>query len=194
LGGREEATAPEHCAVRRTGWLLHGTAPPTLPDRQRSDGLLAPRPFGCGHSLPPVPGPASAPTASAAPSDAASGWVARWPVALGPWVEPLPCAAGSPAGAGSAAIQLRLTGLDDGAWLKAVPGQQHIALSVGVVGAVPGQRLYWLLDGQPLSTAAAPAMLGHTLRLNLTQAGPHQLTVMDEQGRFARVGFRVLIQ
>jgi penicillin-binding protein 1C len=62
LGLRIESTAPEHCQRRLTGWVLQQTAPPTLPDRGRSSGLLARTCTG----------------------DALK---AHWPVALAPWVD-----------------------------------------------------------------------------------------------------------
>jgi len=62
LGLRLEATAPEHCQRRLTGWVLQQTAPPTLPDRGRSGGLLA----------------------RACTGDALK---AHWPVALAPWAD-----------------------------------------------------------------------------------------------------------
>ncbi|WP_157271032.1 penicillin-binding protein 1C, partial [Azohydromonas aeria] len=39
LGLSAQATAPAHCLVQRTGWMLDGAAPPTLPERERSGGL-----------------------------------------------------------------------------------------------------------------------------------------------------------
>ncbi|MBT9597979.1 MAG: penicillin-binding protein 1C [Vitreoscilla sp.] len=58
LGLRLESTDPAHCAQHRAGWVLQGTAPPTLPDRGRSGGLN--------------------PSANCAE--------ALWPAALAPWV------------------------------------------------------------------------------------------------------------
>lgn len=69
LGLREDATPAGSCEVRHTGWVLDGTAPPTLPDRDRSAGLLR--------------------TAGGAP---------RWPVALQPWLAHRPTDAAEPAG------------------------------------------------------------------------------------------------
>ncbi|NML17674.1 penicillin-binding protein 1C [Azohydromonas caseinilytica] len=118
LGLSVQATAPAHCLVRRTGWMLDGAAPPTLPDRERSGGLLG---AGCG-------------------TEGQS--VARWPTALAPWVG---AAAPGCADSGSA---LRISGLDEGSLLKPVPGQAEVEIRVWAQGDVaPGERLYWLLEG-----------------------------------------------
>ena len=69
LGLREDATPAGSCEVRHTGWVLDGTAPPTLPDRDRSAGLLR--------------------TAGGAP---------QWPAALQPWLGPRPRDAAQPDG------------------------------------------------------------------------------------------------
>ncbi len=152
LGLRLESTDPAHCAQHRTGWVLQGTAPPTLPDRGRSDG----------------------------PNPSANCAVARWPVALAPWVggEGPGCGGGAP---------LRIVGLDAGAVLRPVPGARAVHLAVSAQGAGEATLLYWLLDGLPQQARLG----GSGLELQLQQAGDHHLTVLDGSGRFARVAFRV---
>jgi penicillin-binding protein 1C len=182
LGLRVESTAPEHCEVRHTGWALQGTTPPTLPDRQRTDGLLVSGP-GCGHGDKAAPGtePASA-SAALAPAHA------RWPAALAPWVAGATELAGCSAGTSGTA--LRIVGLEPGAVLKAVPGRHAVEISVSAQGqSGPQQPLYWLLDGQALPGAAVHGNAPPPLQI--TQPGPHSLTALDERGRFARVAFRV---
>lgn len=167
LGLRLESTAPEHCEVRHTGWALQGTTPPTLPDRQRTDGLLVST--HCGEDRPE------------------SGPQARWPVALAPWVGRAGEASGCAATQGGTA--LRIIGLEPGAVLKAVPGHHAVEFSVSAQGQLgPRQALYWLLDGQALPATRSPAT---PLPLHISQAGNHSLTVFDDSGRFARVVFRV---
>jgi penicillin-binding protein 1C len=156
LGLSVQATAPRHCLVRRTGWMLDGAAPPTLPDRERSGGLLG---SGCAGG---------------------DGPVARWPLALAPWV-------GAAAGCGDAGSALRISGLDEGSLLKPVPGQAEVEIRVSAQGgAAPGERLYWLLDGVQQRRSQG----GEAVALRL-QPGRHALTLLDEHGRWQRVAFRV---
>ncbi|WP_028996270.1 penicillin-binding protein 1C [Azohydromonas australica] len=158
LGLSTQATAPRHCLVRRTGWMLDGAAPPTLPERERSGGLLG---RGCG-------------------ADAET--VARWPLALAPWVGALP------SGCGDGGSALRIRGVDEGTVLKAVPGSGAVEISVSAQGDAGREaRLYWLLDG----VQQQRSRVGETVALRLEQPGAHTLTVLDDQGRWQRVGFRI---
>lgn len=158
LGLSMQATEPAHCLVHRTGWMLDGAAPPTLPERERSRGLLGP---GCG---------------------AQGGTVAHWPLALAPWVGAVATACGD---AGSA---LRISGLDEGTVLKPVPGRSAVELTVSAQGDAGREaRLYWLLDG----VQQQRSRVGEPVALRLEQPGAHTLTVLDEQGRWQRVAFRV---
>lgn len=163
LGLSAQATAPRHCLVQRTGWMLDGAAPPTLPDRERSGGLLGP---GCAG------GDGS--------SDGAP--VARWPLALAPWVQ------GGAGDCGDGGSALRIAGLEAGTVLKPVPGRAAVELSVSAQGGVPAREpLYWLLDG----VQQQRSRVGETVTLRLEQPGAHTLTVLDGQGRWQRVAFRV---
>jgi penicillin-binding protein 1C len=83
-------------------------------------------------------------------------------------------------------MHLRIQGLEAGAVLRPVPGQRqvHVAVSAQGSGSAP---LYWLVDGVQQRRAGASA--GVTLQLD--RAGAHSLTVLDDAGRFARVGFSV---
>ncbi|MDZ5459119.1 penicillin-binding protein 1C [Azohydromonas lata] len=160
LGLSAQATAPRHCLVQRTGWMLDGAAPPTLPDRERSGGLLGP---GCADSSDGTP-------------------VARWPLALAPWVQ------GGAGDCGDGGSALRIAGLEAGTVLKPVPGRAAVELSVSAQGDVPAREpLYWLLDG----VQQQRSRVGETVTLRLEQPGTHTLTVLDGQGRWQRVAFRV---
>lgn len=208
LGLRADATAAEHCAQRRTAWLLDGAAPPTLPERERSEGLLISA-AACGgpaHAAATAvlaPGPteraadqAPAPRSPALPSPAASRpvhlsrpWadsaraIARWPLALQPWVGE----AANPCGAAAAGGRLQIEGLADGAVLKPVPGQRGVVLQVRALGAATGRPVYWLIDGVQQARAEA----GTSVTLQLTRTGAHAITALDEQGRFQRIRIRV---
>ena len=158
LGLSASATAPRHCQVARTGWMLDGAAPPTLPDRERSGGLLGP---GCAGG---------------------DGPVARWPLALAPWVQ------GTADGCGDGGSALRIAGLDAGTVLKPVPGRTAVEVTVSAQGDLRGRdTLYWLLDGVQQQRSRA----GEAVTLRLQQPGAHTLTVLDAAGRWQRVAFRV---
>ena len=166
LGLSLQATQARHCQVQRTGWMLDGAAPPTLPDRERSGGLLG---RGCG-------GDGDAP-------------VARWPLALAPWVQGGGGDDGAGAGdCGDGGSALRIAGLEAGTVLKPVPGRAAVEVSVSAQGDVSAREtLYWLLDG----VQRQRSRVGETVTLRLEQPGAHTLTVLDGQGRWQRVGFRV---
>lgn len=166
LGLRVESTAPEHCVQRRTGWALQGAAPPTLPDRARSEGLLV---TGLAHCA----------------EGAAMQSHARWPVALEPWIKTV-----APARCGAAAggTALRIAGLEGGAVLKPVPGRRAVDIVVTAQGhEAGGDRLYWLLDG----TQQQRSRPGEPVALQLARSGAHSLTVLDESGRYHRIEFIV---
>ncbi|MCW7536906.1 penicillin-binding protein 1C [Aquabacterium sp. A7-Y] len=164
LGLKLEATDPAHCGVRHTGWVLDNTAPPTLPDRSRSDGLLATR-GACGGA-----GERHA--------------VARWPAALEPWLrDAVPQAPGCETQAGSG-TRLRIAGLEPGARLKPAPRLPHVDLSLSVVGGEPADAtVYWLVDGRQQRRARAD----RPVTLRLADNGPHAITVLDGLGRYHRV-------
>ena len=166
LGLRVETTAPEHCVQRRTGWSLQGAAPPTLPDRARSEGLLVTEVEHCAEG-------------------AALRTHARWPVALEPWVR-------SPqqtrCGTSASGTSLRIAGLENGAVLKPVPGRRAVEIVVSAQGQeAGGERLYWLLDGEQQQRSRT----GEPVALQLAHNGAHSLTVLDERGRYHRIEFVV---
>lgn len=120
LGLREEATPAGGCEVRRTGWVLDGTAPPTLPDRDRSTGLLR------------AGGPASLP---------------HWPAALQPWIAHRAPPRGDVDD--EAGTVLRISGLSEGARLVPVPGQPVVTVTVQARGeGTASATVHWLVDGQ----------------------------------------------
>jgi penicillin-binding protein 1C len=139
LGLRVESTDPAHCLKRRTGWMLDGATPPTLPDRARSSGLL--RTGGC-------------------PDAFGEGSVrALWPVALAPWVAQPDCAASGTA--------LRIQGLDPGAVLRPPPGQSVVRVELSAQGAAGSREaLHWLLNGVHHRRTAAGAPWTLELRHN----------------------------
>jgi penicillin-binding protein 1C len=188
LGWAASQTPEPHCKERRSAWLLHQTAPPTLPDRVRPGGLLqtawvttdnTPRRLGPGCE-------------SSAPTQAQT--YVRWPALLEPWVEgawrseveglPLASTCQQRKHPHSAQRSLRISGLDAGSTVRPAPGQNSVTVQVRAVGSL--EPITWLLDGRTVghSRAGQPH-----LALTLSQPGPHALTALDAQGRFERVEF-----
>lgn len=170
LGQAQQGTAPEHCHVRRTGWVLHGTTPPTLPDRHRSGSLLAREP-GCAAGEP-------------------ARLVAHWPSALEPWgVEPARTDCDDAvAGTRNDTVALRIAGLESGAVLRPAPGQAGVAVTVSSLGGgAPGETHYWLIDGRQ----QARTRPGQPVSLPLREPGRHHITLMDEHGRHHRIDITV---
>ena len=183
--GRAAADTPASmCRARRAAWLLDGTAPPTLPDRVMSTGLL--EVAWVDPATPRRLRPGCAP-------DGGVHWAAleyaRWPTLLEPWLDPQwksdaerlpltpPCRAATPTRA------LRLTGIEAGSLIRPAPGQPAAVVQVQAVGAREGVN--WLLDGRLVGSGRA----GQSLRLKLDQPGEHSLTAIDGQSRFERVTF-----
>ena len=166
LGLALNATAPGHCAERRSGWMLNGALPPTLPERGRSDGLLL--------------------AAGVCADGRAHAAQARWPAALEPFradTAALPCEGrGLPAG-----TPLRITGLDDGAVLRPAPGVGTIDVALAVQGLGelrgPAAWVYWLVDGEQQHRSRG----GEAWTLRLAQPGRHAITALDAQGRHHRI-------
>ncbi|MFQ1061370.1 penicillin-binding protein 1C [Bordetella trematum] len=80
---------------------------------------------------------------------------------------------------------LRIEGVAQGTVLRPVPGAHDVTLQVGLRG---GQgRVWWLLDGKVFAQADA----SHTQALSLAHNGRHQLTVMDDAGRYTGLEFEI---
>ena len=202
LGLAAANTPANQCRVRRTAWVLDGTAPPTLPDRIATSGLLQTAWVDTRRGVRLRPGchpdAAAGPANSAGQADYQPVQFARWPLLLQPWiaqhlradVERLPT---SPPCAGQQPSRsLKLTGIDAGSVIRPVagsidrPGPAGTTLQVQAIGS--NDAVHWLLDGRLVGTTgyAQPA-----LRLPLPAAGAHALTAMDAQGRYEQVLFSV---
>lgn len=187
LGLAAEATPPALCHVRRAAWTLDGTAPPTLPDRVRSTGLIETAWVDARHTQRLRPG---------CDARTATRWepleYARWPTLLEPWIErslrseaeripwAADCAARGPS------RSLRITGIEHGSVIRPAPGSAAAVVRVQAVGS--RERVHWLLDGRLIGSTEPH---GEGLRLTLDRAGEHALTAIDPQGRFERVRFNV---
>jgi penicillin-binding protein 1C len=201
LGLRADVTPPGACEVRRTGWVLQGTAPPTLPDRERSDGLLQLRPVGmdgAGAGDPAaallegavaVPGAASSatPAARSAADDCGGrgeAVSARWPVALQPWLAHRPCHDAD----NDTGTPLRISGLSEGARLKPVPGTREVKLTVQAQGdGRSGTTVHWLVDGQSVQNSR----VGEPVQLRFGHDGRYRVTALDGRGHHHAVSVTV---
>lgn len=182
LGTDEKNTAPEHCHVRRSAWILRGTIPPTLPDRLRARSLVETAWFDPHSGLR---------TTLACTPDARPREVARWPSLLEAWLPAgqrqqhglAPWSPDCPQGGSVGSI--KLMGLKNGSRLKAAPGQGQIVVTLDAVGG-SGVH-YWLLDGQQLAGAGRTARQAFAM----TAAGPHTIAVVDGAGHYDSVVFAV---
>ena len=201
LGLAASATEAAQCKVRRSAWTLDGAAPPTLPDRVNSASLLDTAWVDSlkHQRLRPGCNPVAFGSLQAVP-------YARWPSLLQPWIEnaqrseveqlPLgpPCARQAPS------RSLRITGLEAGSVVRAVPGRASVTLQLQALGTT--ESVHWLLDGRLVGTTqtsrpgvradgqSSPSP-GSTLRLKLTGPGGHALTALDTAGRYEQVQFFV---
>ena len=178
LGTAASQTAPEHCHVRRTAWVLRDTIPPTLPDRLRTRGLLE------QVWLDPRTGLRTTPSCQ---PQARQREVARWPALLEAWLAPreqqaLGLAPWSPDCRDTRAVgSIRLVGLRDGSRLRTAPGQREVKVTLEAVGGTG--RVWWLLDGQPAQVDGA----GRKQSFALGGAGRHSISVVDGAGHYDNV-------
>lgn len=173
LGTRAEQTAPEHCHVKRSAWILNQTVPPTLPDRLRVAGLLETVWINPQSQLR---------THLSCHPQAQAKQVARWPslleawlpaykkvqVGLVPWDE---SCSGMQSSSG-----LKIMGLPAGTRLRSVPGKREIQLTLDVVGG--SGKLYWLLDGQQIEQVKQ----SKRQTFKISGSGQHSISVIDSAG------------
>lgn len=180
LGVSVDNTPPQACQVRRSAWALDGAVPPTLPDRVASAGYVQ------TIWVDPESGQRTQPSCKIKGEPRET---ARWPSYLQPWIPASrdgvppwhPDCVLAQDGSG-----LRIEGVATGAVLRPVPGALEIAFDASAIGG--SGRIWWLLDGKPVERAPAVGAPRFTFREN----GSHQLTAMDEGGRYDSVSFRVL--
>jgi penicillin-binding protein 1C len=188
LGLAASAIDPAHCAVRRSAWTLDDTAPPTLPDRVNPHSLLDTAWVDSQERERLRPGcqPGNAQHAVE---------YARWPTLLQPWIEPAQRSAverlplGPPCAHQTPSRSLRITGIDPGSVLHAVPGKKSLTLQLQALGTT--EPVVWLLDGRWVGSTQQTGTTPGSLRLPLAEPGPHALTAMDSTGRFEQVRFAV---
>jgi penicillin-binding protein 1C len=172
LGSAAAVTAPEHCHVKRSAWILRDTVPPTLPDRLRSNSLLEQAWFD------PRTGRRTTP---ACQRDARQREIARWPALLEAWLPPsqrdghglAPWSPDCPQAGGIASV--KLMGLRDGSRLRTAPGQKEVKVTLDAVGG--SGKLYWLLDGQAVPGSGRRQAL-------VLPGGAHSIAIIDSAGHY----------
>jgi penicillin-binding protein 1C len=180
LGTAASSTAPQHCHVKHSAWILRGTIPPTLPDRLRARSLLETIWIDPATQLRTTP---------ACNQNAVQNEVARWPAMLEAWLTPqrkqelglVPWSPDCPQA--STVGSIKLMGVRNGSRLRVAPGQNEVVVTLDAVGG-NGQH-YWLLDGKQNATPNATKKQS----FHLTGEGVHNITVIDAAGHVDSVGF-----
>lgn len=179
-GGQALPDGDDNCRRRLATWLLDGSQPPTLllPEQEGMRGIRFPLWLDSAGKR----------VAADCPQ-ARQKTVDVWPLALEPWLPGTerraeripPSSMQCPPLSQDDPVPLILSGIQEGAVVKRLPGEPRVSLPLQVSGST-GQR-WWFLNGDPLNAQ------GRTYTLKLEQAGEYQLLVMDEAGQVATVHF-----
>ncbi|MDR3087465.1 MAG: penicillin-binding protein 1C [Azoarcus sp.] len=185
LGTRQANTLPEHCHQSRLAWTLDGAAPPTFPDRLRS---------GEARTLAQID-PVSRRRARA---DCFKGplttlEIARWPVALQPWLAPdiraaalpPPWLAGCARHIAADGTGLKITGLSNGEIVHRAANGQPPLLRLEARSKNSGE-LIWLVNGKNMGRYPGSA----SFIWRLERPGRYDITAMDDQGHYDRLSIR----
>lgn len=175
-----------NCRRQRFAWTLDHTTPPTL--------LAADQPLGSGLRETIWVDPQGLRVGPHCPG-ATPRVVALWPAPLEPWLPrverrearlPL-VSAQCPPPALSSVAQLTIVGVREGDRLRSPASSQAVVrLTLSALGG-DGRR-WWFLNGRPLGDSG----FEQTLTTALEQVGRYELSVLDESGQTARVGFNVV--
>ena len=123
--------------------------------------------------------------------------IARWPALAYPWLSTrmralatLPNLSKGCAPDAMRPEALVIEGVLDGAILKP-PSNRDAAkvVPVGVRAIGSDSAVSWLLDGALLARTQG----GQSLKMDLPAVGKHRLVAMDAEGRFAAIGFSVIL-
>jgi len=186
LGLAADETPEALCRRLREAWVLDRTLPPTLLPGDD------PRPLRLAFRIDPASDKRLSPGCREHSGELRE--LARWPLLAEPWLsagerratQPPALAAGCSEPTELLAA-LRIEGIEEGAVLApAPPRREPPRLRLRAQGS--DARVHWLLDGQLVGETQGRS----TLELRLDSAGNRRLVAMDEAGRHASIGFRVL--
>jgi penicillin-binding protein 1C len=186
LGLREQDTPPAQCAESREAWVLDGSVPPTLPDRDDPEPLQQRWLVDAASGLRVDPGCAPGPTRTLD--------TARWPSRLAPWIDASRRLAVAPPrsapqcrfATAPVRSRLRIDGAVAQTVIRAAPGSLRppvLALrALGAEGPVD-----WLVNGRLVGRSEGT----QPLRWSFPQAGEQAIVALDRSGRYDRVVVRV---
>lgn len=190
LGGLAGKQRDGLCHVKHHAWILDGTAPATLPDRTQSHWNAARITYWVN------PANGKRVNAGCEVSKRERRELARWPMALEPWLRAdlrertrLPEAdPACPDNPRTAPRDLRIVGLGQQTVLRrSGPRAEPPAVTLKALG---GQsNLYWLIDGRSVAVTGAREAFTH----RFTKPGRYEITVSDEHGYYDRVSVKVVL-
>jgi penicillin-binding protein 1C len=187
LGLDRESTPAGACQQAREAWVLDGVVPPTLPERNSTDALLARVLVDARSGLRVDPG--------CAPGATRLREIARWPALLQPWLaadqrDAVQMPRFDPHC--SAALQplrgrLRIDGALANTLIRRAPGSaQAPVLALRALGTE--DAVDWLVNGRLVGSSRGSA----ALRWRFDQAGEQAIVALDASGRYDRIVLRVL--
>lgn len=191
LGLPPDPAAPALCQRRRQAWVLAGSLPPTLPER---DARL----WGAARLQLPVDADSGLRLSAHCrlPHRQVLRDIARWPALAEPWLSRAERRAGAiPPLAGDcqpdalAALEsLRIEGIADGSVLVRPPGSQRPPrLQLRAQGTPT--RVRWLVNGR----LAGETRAGRSFEFVPASAGAQRITALADSGAWAEVEVRVVL-
>ena len=191
LGLRFDAEHAELCHKKMQAYVLDETAPATLPERSAKLWQAGVTDYFAD------PNTGLRRNASCLDAGVQVKQIARWPALAYPWLSTrLRALASLPALDKACAPDamrpeaLVIEGVLDGATLKPPSNRDaSSAVPVGVRAIGSDSTISWLLDGALLALTQG----GETLKMDLPAVGKHRLVAIDAQGRFAAIGFAVIL-
>ena len=190
LGLPSATTEPSLCRKKRQAWVLSGSLPPTLPERDVhnwSAGLLRVR-------VDAVTGQRLSAVCSAAHRETTLG-IARWPSLASPWLSiadrraaAIPPLSADCAADGLAGMEtIRIDGVAPDSTVARAPGSVHPPqLRLRALGA--GGRVNWLVNGA--LTGQSKGSEGFLLSFPVP--GEQRITALTDTGAWAELRLRVL--
>lgn len=177
LGGRFVDTAPAHCHQQHQAWIIAETVPPTLTNRQTPSWSAGPRAYWVdtlsGQRV----------NASCHQGQRKQRQVARWPVAVHPWLplylkarSALPAWQRGCAAYGNTAVVTIRRWQGDDSKLQIPAGQASLSLPLIAEGG--SGRYLWFMDGKVLGRSQAE----QAVMAPFSAPGQYHLMVLDESG------------